>query len=1087
MKREVNIFNLTFRGNVLPGYDPEKVKVAFAQYFDIDDMKRIDALFCGDSTVLRDGLDRKTAAALYVEIHKMGLDVVLEKAALENPAADTGEEAGHSKPDNSRPRGMDHEIREATPGRIDQSWPVSRVRPVPDREHDKKPPASETPATSADHNSTLAQQKKLVQQQAREQKLARQAKRDADALAAIEKAEENARKAAQKEEQQAALKQEKSRQKAERLLAKQAADKEAAEAKAKKLEARAKASEQATQRRVDRNRQKREQAAERARIRAEEKRQKADKAAAAKQAKAAENQQRAKAKQAAKLLAAQQAKALQAEKQAARQQAAEKARQQREENERAREVAAAKAREEHERKLSARRRQSDENARQRDAQLLEKRQEAERLSAEKAERKRKHAEEFAILEQRKSAERARREALARAAREKAAREALEIEALQAEQRRLEAEEAARLEAEKLESLDTASGQELPVTQPAAVAQPAPQKKKTSAKKPTKKDRTAKPTPVTATPSTSAPQPASTPRVKAGPGAPNMYQLRPFRNSLLVQGRSARSSQIALTGFMVALVAFVAVVALTVRFLTLDPIAVPAAAHAISSNSKDDLYLFVADQVLVHDRAGVAKDSFDIKAMGLQQTSRSMAFLPNDHLLVRALAANLDADESGPSQWGLFNCDLKEQRCATAALPQEVATIDAMGLDPRTGVRYIASSSAGQVFKVSATGDLLGTVEVKVGPTPTLRLDSGLIYLSSADAPAISVLRPDNQAFGEQLDEILLLPAPAVAQQHSRVGDFIWSAGNWWVILYNPESLDAGVYRFDNKWNFTGQLTLTDNSQPQALLGWSDKVLVLDKGQQNIQRFSKTGAAEQPLGSESLTNYITGRSGDNELTSTLWRASLGLLAIVFIGALAFAYLHRLRALVYSSAHETGAAPLNDREVLIKWIEPASATAIDPRVVAMAYLGFSLTILLLSIALMVSPIILLAILVLLSGPPIAYLFLLTSPQGHLGTLLEQLLLVDHQCVYHMGEGAKIRYRNQFLMIDDVVVYTGATLWPVFNASQMRKHVEPLVTAGVKVDMTTLAIKLLEAWHPIAKAALIIAGCTLGAGLIAVTAWF
>jgi hypothetical protein len=1079
MKREVNTFNLTFRGSVLPGYDPEKVKVAFGKYFENDDQKRIDELFTGISTVLRDGLDRKTAAALYVELHKMGLDVILVKAASENPSSGAGDEdEDESKNDNSeqdvvRPRGMDHEIREAAPGRIDQSWPVSRARPTPAQKISEATSSSPKTDQSIDQSNTLARQKKQLQQRTEKQELSRQAKRDADAMAAIEKADENARQVAQKDAQNAALIQEKTKQKAQRLAAKQAADKNAIQAKAQRLEVRSLASEQAAQRRAEKNRQKRDEAAEKARVHAGEKRQKAEQATAAKQEKVAENQRRAEVKQAAKLRAAQEAKALKAERLSAHQQAAETARQQQEERERAKESLAVQSRKEHERKLLAKRQQSEENARQREAQLLEKRQEAERHTAEKAERKRKHAEEFAILEQRKAAERARHEALARAAREKAAREALEHEALQAEQRRLEAEETARLEAEKLASLesqDAVSGGTPPLAAPEPVTEPKPTKKKAASKKDI--------------PSTH--QAATIPRGKAGPGAPNMYQLRPFRNSLLVQGRAARSSQTAFTSFMISLVAFVALIALTVRFFVVDPVPTPSAAHAAVSNSKDDLYLFVADQVLIHDRSGVAKDSFGIKTLGLQQTSQPMAFSQNDHLVVRALAANRGAQDAKSDPWSLFNCDLSEQRCAIAALPPEVTSIDAMALEPRTDVRYIASNAAGQLFKVSAKGELLGAIEIKLPPTPTLRLNSGLIYLGSANAPAISVLRPDNQSFGQQLDEILLLPAPAVAQQHSRVGDFIWSLDHWWVILYHPETLDAGVYRFDDKWKFIGQLALADNSQPQALLGWSDKVLILESNRQKIQRFSRTGEAEQALGSESLSTYISGRADDNELTSILWRISLGLLAIVFFGALGFAYLHRLRSLVYKTAHETGAPPLNEKENLIQWIEPASTSSVDPRVLAMAYLGFTLSALLLSIALMVSPIILLAILILLSGPPIAYLFLLTSPQGHLGTLVERLLLVDHQSVYQLGEGAKIRYRSQFLMIDDVVVYIGATLWPVFNSTQMRKYVEPLVVAGVKVDIATLVVRLLEAWHPIAKAALIIVGCTLGAGLIAATSW-
>ena len=87
----------------------------------------------------------------------------------------------------------------------------------------------------------------------------------------------------------------------------------------------------------------------------------------------------------------------------------------------------------------------------------------------------------------------------------------------------------------------------------------------------------------------------------------------------------------------------------------------------------------------------------------------------------------------------------------------------------------------------------------------IRLQSGLIYINSDAAPAISVFRPDDQAFGQQLDEIMLIPPPAVNAQQSRVVDFLWSAGSWWAILSNPDTHSAGVYRFDPQWSFIDQI------------------------------------------------------------------------------------------------------------------------------------------------------------------------------------------------------------------------------------------------------------------------------------------
>ncbi len=54
-------FDLTFKGDILPGFDPDQVRANLAELFQINDPLVLDELFSGDAFVLRSNLDRKSA------------------------------------------------------------------------------------------------------------------------------------------------------------------------------------------------------------------------------------------------------------------------------------------------------------------------------------------------------------------------------------------------------------------------------------------------------------------------------------------------------------------------------------------------------------------------------------------------------------------------------------------------------------------------------------------------------------------------------------------------------------------------------------------------------------------------------------------------------------------------------------------------------------------------------------------------------------------------------------------------------------------------------------------------------------------
>jgi len=256
------------------------------------------------------------------------------------------------------------------------------------------------------------------------------------------------------------------------------------------------------------------------------------------------------------------------------------------------------------------------------------------------------------------------------------------------------------------------------------------------------------------------------------------------------------------------------------------------------------------------------------------------------------------------------------------------------------------------------------------------------------------------------------------------------------------------------------------------------VLVFDSKTPAIQRFNAQGQAETPLTPLALQNYIDSAQHSVALSQKLWHASLGFLAIVGIGSYLLGRLHQIRSLVYSKDKVRGAEPVDDKEKMIRWIDPENSRSSAYKKLAIIYgiLCFSVLALIFSLALPAT--IMLAATLLFTGPAIALALLWNSQSGHIGVLNDQLILVDQHDMYHFGGGPRVHYRNNFLLLDDIVVFIGTRRLPVFSTEQLAAEIVPLALAGVKVDRKTVAIKLIQSAHPIAKGLYACAACLAAA---------
>ncbi|MFT4517981.1 MAG: hypothetical protein ACI9JM_000358 [Halioglobus sp.] len=1025
------------------------------------------------------------------------------------------------KPANHR-EVLEEKIPPRQPGDVQQAWPVSSNRKNKEKKH---PPLPSSPAPLNKKNQQTAI--KVTQKQAREEE-ARRAAQEKDTrkkeelaekenLAAEQLQREQAQSARLQAEQDAEkaererLAHEESqrleaiRKKKERQVAEEAATRKALEEKAVRLKAEKekqrvervkKKTEEAARLKAELEEARRRKAAEEARLQAALEKRRAEEAAIRNAAE--EIQRKRRAEEAAKRKAQEEAEKKRIAEDAARRKAEQKAKERARQKREAEEAARRRAEVEEEK-----RRRAEEAARVQ-AQLEEiKRQEVreeKRLQAELAEIQRQEAEDEARLkaeleekEKQATAEAARIKAEAtrkktdakRKSKERQRAAAKQETALRAQQKtdksqqkKHRTEEAAQTKAaqhraelqEEEEQADQREAMEEKAVQRAAreLAQQASIKTtrtqvKTNLDVPHRKKALKQATDTAA-------------RRKQQAGAANLYRLRPFRNTPEIQARSEQARKRMRQSFALGGVALAALLVLAGVFLRAEQPSTLLAASAVAIDKHSQPLLLAGDWLLMHDRSGVSAEKLSLSELGVHSLVPPLVFDDQGTLIAmgRLLPSSAASQEPQPSNDNeqnlqLLRCKLEQRQCSPLAPAFNALQFEAFVLNPINGNLLLADTAAGELIKTSSSGQVLASAKISLPNRPTLRLHSGLLLANSPHGPAVSVYRYDERAFGQQLDEILLLPPAAVIAKQTTVSDFLFSGGSWWASLHNPDDGSVGLYRFDEAWNYLSEAPLTHSSLPLQLASWGDKTLVNNQREAALQRFNDQGAEEVPMTSELLTTLIDEKQSRGSLAALAWLSALLLCAATALVGISFAYLQRLRALVYRSHRERGAEPVDKYATTLHWIDPAAARSKQLRVRLVSYGIFAFALVLVAMGQSVSLVQLICLLLVLSGPALTLGLLSRHPIGHIGvadgTKGSRLILVDHRGIYHFGEGSGITYRGRFVLVDDVVVFTGNRLLPAFAADQVQQLITPLATGGIKVDRNTLLVKLLEARHPLA----------------------
>ncbi len=545
--------------------------------------------------------------------------------------------------------------------------------------------------------------------------------------------------------------------------------------------------------------------------------------------------------------------------------------------------------------------------------------------------------------------------------------------------------------------------------------------------------------------------------------PNLFTLKPFRNSARIQARTDKATGLARGGLWLGIFALLALLLLSVRFLILPASAPLPQLEAIATAASGRLAAASREALYLLDRSGRAERSLALGELHLSFVS-SMVFDGDGMLLVVG-----SREETGTALWRCQPFTDPAQPC-TLVLPN-VSPAAALAVDTNDRTIFLADPASSTLFRLDPAGQVVATAAATVAPEPVLAVRDGLLYLNHPEATLLQILRPDIPVFGQLLDQLLLLPAGPDSSQYLRITGLAPMTDDWWVLLDSRQG-DRRLFRFDATYGPGRQVNGNEIPSTARLAPWQDRLLVYGIDSE-ISRYAADGSAQLPLEITTLRLRRNKLDHQRELQRTLWGSVfLGLALLASLGIATAAY-QRLRSRVYQPGWQRGAQSIENDASEITWVPGNTGRSRQARRLLGLYCAVA-AVLLATAALAQTPMVIVAaLLIMVCGPAAALMLLATFPTGHIGRLRNQLLVVDHHGRYHLGEGARIQYRNHFVLIDDVLVFLGTRLLPSFDSRALRRDIQPLVTCGVRIQRRAIAVRLFESRHPLSLAMLVMAG--------------
>lgn len=563
----------------------------------------------------------------------------------------------------------------------------------------------------------------------------------------------------------------------------------------------------------------------------------------------------------------------------------------------------------------------------------------------------------------------------------------------------------------------------------------------------------------------APSPPVSSAGVAGTPAPNLYALAPCASDPLLPARARQ-----LTKALWSLAGFAALAALLLAALytRLPPPPSPPLLHAAAVGEQGELWLVTDDALLPHDRSGRGLEPLALAELGISDPVVDLAIGRTDQLWL------LTEAEDGTRL--LQHCALAPPDCRALTAGE---LLDLQWL-PRE--KHLILTHRAGLQLLDAEGRVLALSERQIARDSHLEAFEGLLLVTSPEGPALSVLRPEAAHFGEQLDELLLLPPGALDAGLAHSAAFARAPESWWVTLADAAGTRQQVHRFDPHWQPLDQVTLPFDFRVDILLAWGDRVLAVDLRRDSLLRFSASGEPLAPLPVKALQTQrreLAARAAKNHL---LWYSAGWLLGSVALTAGIAGLWQYLRGRILGATATTRvSAPLRSPETML-WLRPDRR-----RLTRLLQLTLGLSVLALGslslfVALGLATHALGGLLLLLGSSALGIWWLSRAPLDMLALRGNQVVLVDHRGRYRSGPGPEAQWNAGFIALGDLVIFTGGSGLPALDTASHQRELGLLFNHAARLPALKTLVLLLENRHPLGIALLLLlTGTIAGSALM------